>query len=73
MGGGTLAYRLSKVSLNALTVILADEVRGTGVLINAMCPGWVRTEMGGRKARLRSSLGGLGELGDWACNLRAIR
>lgn len=50
MGGGTLAYRLSKVSLNALTVILADEVRGTGVLINAMCPGWVRTEMGGPNA-----------------------
>lgn len=50
MGGGTLAYRLSKVSLNALTVILADEVRGTGILINAMCPGWVRTEMGGPNA-----------------------
>ena len=50
MGGGTLAYRLSKVSLNALTVILADEVRGSGILINAMCPGWVRTEMGGRNA-----------------------
>lgn len=50
MGGGTLAYRLSKVSLNALTRILADEVRGTGILINAMCPGWVRTDMGGRNA-----------------------
>ncbi len=50
MTGGTLAYRLSKVSLNAITRILADEVRGTGILINAMCPGWVRTEMGGRNA-----------------------
>ncbi|HEX4834782.1 MAG TPA: SDR family oxidoreductase [bacterium] len=50
MTGGTLAYRVSKVSLNAITRILADEVRGTGILINAMCPGWVRTEMGGRNA-----------------------
>jgi NAD(P)-dependent dehydrogenase (short-subunit alcohol dehydrogenase family) len=50
MAGGTLAYRVSKVSLNAITRILADEVRGTGILINAMCPGWVRTEMGGRTA-----------------------
>lgn len=50
MGGGTLAYRMSKASLNAITRILADEVRGSGILINAMCPGWVRTEMGGRHA-----------------------
>ncbi len=50
MTGGTLAYRLSKVSLNAITRILADETRGSGILINAMCPGWVRTEMGGRHA-----------------------
>lgn len=50
MGGRTLAYRVSKVSLNAITRILADEVRGSGILINAMCPGWVRTEMGGRHA-----------------------
>lgn len=50
MTGTTLAYRISKVSLNAITRVLADEVRGTGILINALCPGWVRTEMGGRSA-----------------------
>jgi NAD(P)-dependent dehydrogenase (short-subunit alcohol dehydrogenase family) len=50
MRGRTLAYRVSKASLNAITRILADEVRGTGILINAMSPGWVRTEMGGRNA-----------------------
>jgi NAD(P)-dependent dehydrogenase (short-subunit alcohol dehydrogenase family) len=50
MTGGTLAYRVSKATLNAITRILADEVRGSGILINAMCPGWVRTEMGGRSA-----------------------
>ncbi|CAG0927404.1 carbonyl reductase 1 [Thermoflexales bacterium] len=40
------AYRLSKIALNGLTLMLADSVRGTNVLINAGCPGWVRTEMG---------------------------
>jgi NAD(P)-dependent dehydrogenase (short-subunit alcohol dehydrogenase family) len=40
------AYRLSKIALNGLTLMLADRVKGTNVLINAGCPGWVRTEMG---------------------------
>jgi NAD(P)-dependent dehydrogenase (short-subunit alcohol dehydrogenase family) len=50
MGGGSPGYRVSKTALNALTCILADELRGTGILVNAACPGWVRTEMGGREA-----------------------
>ncbi|MBA2677445.1 MAG: SDR family NAD(P)-dependent oxidoreductase, partial [Ktedonobacteraceae bacterium] len=41
MGGGTPAYAVSKASLNAMTRILAAELRGSGVLINAICPGWV--------------------------------
>jgi len=41
------AYRLSKISLNGLTLMLGDSVRGTNVLINAVHPGWVKTEMGG--------------------------
>jgi NAD(P)-dependent dehydrogenase (short-subunit alcohol dehydrogenase family) len=40
------AYRLSKIALNGLTLMLADSVKGTNVLINAGCPGWVHTEMG---------------------------
>jgi NAD(P)-dependent dehydrogenase (short-subunit alcohol dehydrogenase family) len=50
MAGGYAAYRISKTSLNALTRILADELRGTNVLVNAVCPGWVQTEMGGPRA-----------------------
>jgi NAD(P)-dependent dehydrogenase (short-subunit alcohol dehydrogenase family) len=50
MTGGYAAYRVSKGSLNALTRILADELRGTNILVNVMCPGWVQTEMGGPNA-----------------------
>ncbi len=44
------AYRLSKLALNGLTLMLAKSVEGTNVLVNAGCPGWVRTEMGSPNA-----------------------
>lgn len=50
MNGCCPAYRTSKTALNALTRLFADELRGTDILINALCPGWVRTEMGGPQA-----------------------
>lgn len=50
MGGGSPAYRVSKAGLNALTRILASELRGTGILVNSVCPGWVRTDMGTESA-----------------------
>ena len=50
MEGGSPAYRLTKVAINALTRLLADELKGSGVLVNACHPGWVRTEMGGAGA-----------------------
>jgi len=51
MGGGTPAYRTSKAALNALTRILAAELRGDAILVNAVCPGWVATDMGGSGGR----------------------
>jgi NAD(P)-dependent dehydrogenase (short-subunit alcohol dehydrogenase family) len=51
MGGGTPAYTASKVALNALTRMLADELRRDRVLVNAVCPGWVATDMGGPGGR----------------------
>jgi NAD(P)-dependent dehydrogenase (short-subunit alcohol dehydrogenase family) len=51
MGGGTPAYTASKVALNALTRMLADEVRRDRILVNAVCPGWVVTDMGGPGGR----------------------
>jgi NAD(P)-dependent dehydrogenase (short-subunit alcohol dehydrogenase family) len=50
MDGGRAAYRVSKTGLNALTRALAADERGSGVLVNTMCPGWVRTDMGGAGA-----------------------
>jgi NAD(P)-dependent dehydrogenase (short-subunit alcohol dehydrogenase family) len=50
MGDGTPAYRTSKAALNTLTRMLAAATRGSGVLVNSMCPGWVRTDMGGPNA-----------------------
>jgi NAD(P)-dependent dehydrogenase (short-subunit alcohol dehydrogenase family) len=48
MNGGRAAYRLSKAALNALTRTLASDERG--IKVNVMCPGWVRTDMGGSGA-----------------------
>jgi len=57
LGAGGPSYRVSKTALNALTVILADEVKETNILVNAMTPGWVRTRLGGMKAPRSTSEG----------------
>jgi NAD(P)-dependent dehydrogenase (short-subunit alcohol dehydrogenase family) len=57
MNGGWPGYRISKVALNAVTRIFADETKGTNVLVNSVCPGWVRTDMGGKEAELSPAEG----------------
>jgi NAD(P)-dependent dehydrogenase (short-subunit alcohol dehydrogenase family) len=51
MGGSSPAYSVSKAALNALTRILAADLRGDGILVNSVCPGWVATDMGGPGGR----------------------
>ncbi|WP_238481214.1 SDR family oxidoreductase [Dyella telluris] len=45
------AYRVSKAALNSHTRMLAQELEGSGILVNAVCPGWVATDMGGHGGR----------------------
>lgn len=47
---GAPAYQLSKTALNAITVMVADAARGANVLVNSVCPGWTRTDLGGPEA-----------------------
>ncbi len=45
------AYRISKAALNAYTQVTAREVAGSGILVNAVCPGWTATALGGSGGR----------------------
>ena len=47
MGVGPPGYHVTKAALNALTRTLAAELRADGILVNAVCPGWTATDMGG--------------------------
>lgn len=51
LSGGTPTYSISKVALNALTIMVASEMKKDKVLVNAVCPGWVATDMGGPGGR----------------------
>ncbi|MEX0815919.1 MAG: SDR family NAD(P)-dependent oxidoreductase, partial [Gaiellales bacterium] len=51
MGGHSPSYRVSKTGLNALTRMLTAELGEENILVNSVCPGWVRTDMGGANAR----------------------
>lgn len=67
MEGKSPAYRISKTALNALTRILAAETRGFNILVNSVCPGWVRTDMGGPSAERTVEQGASGIV--WAATL----
>lgn len=51
MSDSTPAYSVSKAALNAFTRTLAAELKPAGILVNAVCPGWVATDMGGAGGR----------------------
>jgi NAD(P)-dependent dehydrogenase (short-subunit alcohol dehydrogenase family) len=50
MGGGHAAYRMSKTALNSLTAMMAVDLSPFNIKVFAVCPGWVRTDMGGMEA-----------------------
>jgi NAD(P)-dependent dehydrogenase (short-subunit alcohol dehydrogenase family) len=66
MGTGSAPYRISKTAMNAITRISAGEA-GPGIKVNSVCPGWVRTEMGGPGATRSVEQGAAGIV--WAATL----
>jgi NAD(P)-dependent dehydrogenase (short-subunit alcohol dehydrogenase family) len=50
MGAVAPSYSISKTALNAVTRQLAAALKDKGIIVNSVCPGWVRTEMGGQNA-----------------------
>jgi len=57
LNGDYPGYRMSKSSLNALTIMFSNELKDLGIKVNAMCPGWVKTDMGGPDAPREVSQG----------------
>jgi NAD(P)-dependent dehydrogenase (short-subunit alcohol dehydrogenase family) len=50
LSAGVPSYCLSKLALNGLTIMLAEALQADRIAVNSMCPGWVRTDMGGPDA-----------------------
>lgn len=66
--GGSPAYRISKTGLNGLTAYLHGEYGDDGLIANSVCPGWVRTDMGGEDASRSVERGA--ETPVWLCRFR---
>lgn len=69
MAGSYAGYRISKTALNTVTRVFAAEAAGSDILVNSVCPGWVKTDMGGAGATRSLKEGVAGIL--WAANLNA--
>lgn len=67
MGSGYFGYRASKAALNVLTRTLAQELSSRGIMVNSVCPGWVKTDMGGANAPRNVEQGASGIV--WAATL----
>src|SRR3954452_18545722 len=67
MDGTYPAYNVSKAAMNAITRVLAADLRSQGILVNSVCPGWVRTDMGGASASRSVEEGAASVL--WAARL----
>lgn len=67
MGSGAPGYRVSKAGVNALARIFSNELESDGVKVNTICPGWVKTDMGGKNATRDVSKGAASAV--WAATL----